>query len=244
MTTYYRTRGFVFKKENRFEADRIFSIFTEDFGKLEIRARAIRKITSKLRTGIDKFCLSEVEFIQGKNYKTLTDATAIKRFNSAPQSVEKLIIFNKIANVLDNFIKGQERDEAIFNLIGEIFEKLNNRQLTVNNQQLLYFYFFWNFFSELGYMPEIQKCSKCHEKLNPYSLYFSNIDGGVICKKCFGTDNKAQKINSDIVKMLRLILKKDWQILNRLRVEPLSQDLLKQISDNYYSYMLSLHSFS
>lgn len=244
MAVYYRTKGFVFKKNDRSEADKVFSVFTEDFGKLEIRARAIRKITSKLRAGIDRFCLSEVEFIQGKNYKTLTDAVVIKRFNGAPWSVEKLIIFNKIADVLDNFIKGQEKDESIFNLIGEIFEKLNGRQLAFDSQQLLYFYFFWNFFSELGYMPEIQKCAKCHEKLNPYSLYFSNIDGGVICKKCFRADNGAKKINSDIVKMLRLILKKDWQILNRLRVEPLSKNLLKQISDNYYLYMLSLHSFS
>ncbi len=241
MTTYYRTKGFVFKKEDRSEADKIFSIFTEDFGKLEIRARAIRKITSKLRGGIDRVCLSEVEFIQGKNHKTLTDAVVVERFNGMAQSVEKLIISNKIADVLDNFIKGQQRDEGIFNLLNDVFQKLNDCAPHPKPYTLIYNYFFWNFFSELGYMPEIHKCAKCHEKLNPYSLYFSNMTGGVICKKCFGADNKAQKINSDIVKILRLILKKDWQILNRLRVEPLSQNLLKQISDNYYLYMLSGH---
>src|SRR3989344_8727154 len=107
MTTYYKTKGFVLKKNDRSEADRIFTIFTDDFGKIEIRARAIRKITSKLRAGIDVFYFSEVEFIQRKNHKTLTDAVAIEK-NDCSQNFEKMIIYNKIAEVLDKFIKGQE----------------------------------------------------------------------------------------------------------------------------------------
>jgi len=252
MAVYYRTRGFVFKKEDRSEADRVFAIFTEDFGKIEIRARAIRKIASKLRGGIDTFCFSEVEFIQGKNHKTLTDATALERFNGITQNFEKLIIFNKIAEVLDNFIKGQEKDEKLWNLISDIFYKLNNRQLTNNSQQLLYFYFLWNFFSELGYMPETKKCAKCHEKLNPYNLYFSNKEGGIICGNCVRKKTEGliesetlrverpepcRRINSDIVKILRIILQKDWQILNRLKIEPSSLQLLKEISNNYCFYI-------
>lgn len=251
MTTHYRTKGFVFKKDDRSEADRIFTVFTEDFGKIEIRARAVRKIVSKLRGGIDTFYLSEVEFIQGKNYKTLTDAEALEKFSSISQNPEKLIIFNRIAEVLDGFIKGEEKDGGIFNLINETFIKLNNHRLQTTNYQLLYYYFFWNFFSELGYMPEIQKCAKCREKLNPYSLYFSNKEGGTICKQCAIKDydkkiypKDCQKINSDIVKILRLIFKKDWQVISRLKIDLFSQNLLSQISDNYHLYMLSSHSFS
>ena len=241
MAVYYRTKGFVFKKNNRSEADRIFTIFTEDFGKIEIRARAIRKITSKLRGGIDMFCLSEIEFIQGKNHKTLTDAVALQRFKSITQNFEKTAFSNKISEVLDNFIKGQERDVAIFNLISEVFEKLNSLQLTTDSQQLLYYYFFWNFFSELGYMPEAQKCAKCHEKLNPHDLYFSNKEGGVICGNCAGKKTKdpepCLRINSDIVKILRLIIKKDWQILSRLKIENSSLQLLEKISNNYHFHI-------
>lgn len=243
MTTHYRTKGFVFKKEEKGEADRIFNVFTEDFGKIEIKARAIRKIASKLRSGIDRTYFSKIEFIQGKNHKTLTDAIAIEKFGSIWQNPEKLIIFGKIAELLDNFIKGQEKDEGIFNLINETFEKLNNYSLSTTNCSLIYYYFFWNFFSQLGYMPELQNCAKCSQKMIPYNLYFSNKEGGIVCKKCLVADEKVQKINSDTVKILRLIFKKDWQTLSRLKIGPLSQNLLSQISDNYYLYMLSSHSF-
>jgi len=251
MAVYYRTKGFIFKKDDRSEADRVFSIFTKDFGKIEIRARAIRKITSKLRAGIDKFYFSEVEFIQGKNHKTLTDAVAIEK-NDCSQNFEKMIIYNKIAEVLDKFIKGQEKDEKLWNLISDIFKKINSQKLTADATRLLYFYFMWNFFSELGYMPETQKCVKCCEKLNPYNLYFSNKDGGIVCKNCTAENyydketcsEGCRRINSDVVKILRLIFNKDWQVLSRLKIEHLSLNLLNQLSENYYLYMLSSHSFS
>lgn len=240
MTIYYRTKGFVFKKDDKGEADRVFSVFTEDFGKIEIRARAIRKINSKLRSGIDNFYFSEIEFVQGKNYKTLTDALTVENFFEK-DNFEKKEILNKVAGLLDSFINGQEKDKKIFDLIKETFEKFKNSK--IEKLEDLYYYFVWNFFSELGYMPEVKKCAKCHEKLNPYRLYFSSIEGGVACAKCCGSDNSAQKINSDIVKILRLILKKEWQTLSKLNVPPISRNLLEKISDDYYSHMLSNHSF-
>src|SRR3989344_7846047 len=111
MAVYYRTQGIIFKKQDRFEADRVFSIFTYDFGKLEIIARAIRKITSKLRGGIEIFSLSEIEFIQGKNRKTLTDTIAIEKFSNIIKDPDRLEISYKIGDILDNFIKGQEKDK-------------------------------------------------------------------------------------------------------------------------------------
>lgn len=250
MTVHYRTQGFIFKKKDIFEADRVFSVFTSEFGKLEIIARAIRKITSKLRGGIEIFSLSEIEFIQGKNRKTLTDTVSIEKFNNIIQDPIRLKIGYQVSEVLDNFINGQEKDEDIFVLLNETFNKLNNHKLRAFTIQLIYYYFLWNFLSRIGYHPEIQKCVVCRLKLNPYSLYFSNKDGGIICENCLNfdievkkTDHKyCRKINPDIVKILRLILKKDWKILSKLKIDTFSQDLFKEISDNYYYHILSSHS--
>jgi len=243
MTTRYKTRAFVFKKNDVNESDRIFSAFTDDFGRLDIFAKAIRKTVSKLRSGIDVFFLSDIEFIQGKNRKTLTDSAIIEKFNNIPQDIEKFKIANKIGEVLDNFIKGEEKDKDIFNLINETFAKLNDYTLTPKPYTLIYHYFLWNILSLLGYHSAVQRCAVCQEKLNPYNVYFSSKEGGVICKKCLSKDNFAIKINSDIVKVLRIILKKEWQILSKLKIEPASQKLFQKISDDYYSYILSSHSF-
>lgn len=239
MALYYRTKSFVFKKNDRNETDRVFTVFAQDFGRLEIVAKAIRKITSKLKGGIDIFSLSEIEFIQGKNSKTLTDASLIDKHSKVILSPDKLEIARQISEVLDNAIKGQDKDEEVFNLLEETFLRLDSNESEIGAWKLevVYYYFLWNLFSALGYRPEIDRCASCREKLNPYNIYFSNKDGGVICEKCLSSDADARKINSDIVKILRLIVKKDWQTISKLKVEDSSQKLLWEISDNYCLYL-------
>lgn len=244
MTVYYRTQGLVFKKQDRAEADKVFSVFTSDYGRLEVFGKAIRKIASKLRGGIEIFSFSEIEFIQGKNHKTLTDTIIKEKFVNLIKEPYRLKISHRIGDILDNFLKGQEKDSAIFILLNETFLRLNNPELSVLNIQLSYYYFFWNFVSVLGYKPEIQKCAIQGSKLNPDNLYFSNKEGGVICSDCSSNNIEAKKVNSDVVKILRLILNKDWDTLSKLKIEDSSQKLLEQISNDYYLYLLSNHSLN
>lgn len=243
MTTRYKTQAFVFKKNDRSESDRIFSVFTDDFGRLDIFAKAVRKTESKLRGGIDIFFLSDIEFIQGKTKKTLTSASAIKKFNNVSHDLEKFSTAHGIGKILDNFITGEEKDKDVFNLLREVFYKLDDRNLKSEKSQLAYYYFLWNAFSLFGYHPEVQQCNCCRQKLDPYNIYFSNKAGGVICKKCSGQDSDCLKINSDVVKILRILFNKDWQVIARLKVDPSSQKLFQEVSNNYYSYICQKKQF-
>ena len=241
MAVLYKTWGFVFKKEDRMESDRMFSVFTKDFGKVEVFGKAIRKINSKLRAGIEIFSFCEIEFVQGKNRKTLIDAVLLEKFKAIENSPEKLEIAFKIRDILNNFIKGEEKDEKILDLVSDTFKKLG--QLENSNYLLVSLYFFWNFISVLGHAPELSKCAICGKVLNPNILYFSNKEGGVICQSCSLSKKDLLKIKSDIVKVLRLMLKKDWHTLTKLKIDSSINKSLKEISANYYNYLLSIYSF-
>jgi DNA repair protein RecO (recombination protein O) len=233
MTLHYRTKGIVLKKRDNSESDRFYSVYTCDFGHVEVLGKAIRKINSKLRSGIDVFSLAEIEFIQGKKNKTLTDAIKIKKFDNINKDLKNLETAHQISALMNNFIKEKEKDEGVFNLLQETFERINSLPQI---PQLVYHYFFWNFFASLGYCPQVQKCAVCQGKLNPYGIYFSNKEGGIVCKQCSFTDRNSQKIHSDVVKILRLILNRDWQTVSRLRVDARSKESLNFISNNYHLY--------
>ncbi len=153
MSVHYKTEGFVFLAQDRLEADRIFSVFTRDMGRLEVTGRGIRKIASKLRGGIGLFSWSEFEFVQGKHKKTLTDALYIKKFKTLASVPEKLEIAFQISSVVDDFLQGQERDDKLLALLIEVFSRLDENP----PRKLIYFYFFWNFVSLLGYAPDLAK---------------------------------------------------------------------------------------
>ena len=236
MAVHYRTQGFVLKKTDLWEADQVFSIYTQDFGKLKVLGKAIRKIKSKLRSGAELFYLSETEFIQGKTYKTLTDAIVIDKFKNIRSDLERLKIAYQIAETTDNLIGGQERDEEIWNLLTEVFEKLNNYKLQTINYPLIYHYFLWNLLSILGYQIDLYNCAVCQKKLVPQKLYFNPEEGGIIDLECFKKIKKGEEVSPELVKILRLLLKKDWNILSRLKIQDLHKKELESISENYLSY--------
>jgi len=233
MFVHHRTKAIVLKKVDRREADQLFTLYTEDFGKLTVLGRAVRKISSKLRSGIEIFYLSEIEFIQGKAYKTLTDAILIEKFDNVRKDLRKLTIATKIAEALDSLIKDQEPDERIWSLSLRVFEKLNNINFEIKNLKLIYHYFFWNLISILGYKPELYQCPICQEKLKPEKLYFSKKEGGVICQKCFLKESLAKEITPDAVKIIRVILDKNNKNVLKLKIEDKHFKLLEKISKDY-----------
>ena len=237
MFVHYRTRGIVLKKEDQGEAEQLFTIYTKDFGKLEILGKAIRKISSKLRAGIDIFYLSEIEFIQGKTYKTLTDAILIENFKNIRKDLKKLNIASKISEVLDNLVKGQEPDQKIWQLLKETFRELDKLEIGNWKLKIIYYYFFWKLFSILGYQPELYNCPVCQEKLSPEKLYFNLKEGGIICQNCFKKLKSGKELTPEIVKILRIILEKNWSILSKLKIEKSYLKLLDIISEESYSYI-------
>lgn len=234
MAVQYRTRGFVFKREDAGEADQFFSIFTEDFGKIKILGRAIRKIKSKLRAGINLFYFSEIEFIQGKTYKTLTDAAVLKK----PKiNLDELEFLEKIANVVDKLIKGEEKDERIYNLLFKAIFKARNREF----YKLEYYYFFWQMVSILGYQLDLYNCSKCHQKLSPEILNFSAESHGIICLRCSDDSIKDKiKISPEAVKVLRIIQEENWDLLAKIKVKDFCLGELEEVSESYLSYLKNL----
>ncbi len=237
MFIHYRTQGIVLKKVDRKEADQLFSIYTKDFGRLEILGKAIRKISSKLRAGIDLFYLSEIEFIQGKAHKTLTDAILIEKFKNLSRDLEKSTIALEISEVLDALIHGQEPDERIWNLLVETFRDLDKLDTKKRNPKIIYHYFFWNFLSLLGYAPELYKCVLCQGELEPQKLYFSPQHGGVVCEKCFLKENSAKEVSSDVIKILRVVLKKEKNYIYRLKLKEKHFQELDKLSKYYFEFI-------
>lgn len=258
MFVHYRSEGLIIKKEDRGENDQLFTVYTRNFGKLEILGKAIRKISSKLRSGAEIFYLSEIEFIQGKGYKTLTDAILIEKFENLKRDLKKLRIAYKISEVLYNLIRGQEADEKIWQLLNEAFQKLNNWKPNTGARldagpEIIYYYFFWNFISLLGYQPGLYNCSICQKKLILEKLYFSPREGGIICQSCFTHQGFAKQslggskkrkpireIKPETIKILRIILKKKWDILSKIRTKEDDLELLESVSKDYLSNVLKM----
>lgn len=233
MFVHHRTKGMVLKKVDRGEADQLFTLYTKEFGKIEVLARAVRKICSKLRAGIETFSFSEVEFIQGRYYKILTDALPIIKFGNPGGSFKKLRFVYKISNLLDSFIKNQEYDTRVWGLLLETIGWLASDKIDPVNLEVMYYYFFWNLTAILGYRPEVFHCSICKERLKPEKIYFISRKGGMLCQQCYSGRKGGLEVKPETIKILRLILARDKETLFRVRVKKDHLESFEKLSNNY-----------
>lgn len=122
----YQTNAIVLKRENIFEADRLYHLYTEEFGKVKAVAGSVRKINAKLSGHLEPFNLIWVELMTKKNGDLfITTALSYKNLLDANSSSAKLTLFIKMADFILKMMKEPMRDNAVWSLVLENFIKAN-----------------------------------------------------------------------------------------------------------------------
>lgn len=240
MFIQYKTSAIFLGSDDIGEADRLFIVFTKKFGKLRILGRAIRKIKSKLRRGTLIFSLSYIEFIQGRSYKTLTEAVALESFSPLRKNIYALKTAKKIAEVFNFFIKGQEPDLNIWNLLIESFGALKKRQ-SASLCSLVYYYFLCNFFSILGYEINFKECSSCGRRINRKNSYLDYQTGDILCVSCAGKSERKKEVDPQLAGLVSFILKKPLDLVLKLEMSVQQKKQLREFTKVYLNYLKSLY---
>jgi DNA repair protein RecO (recombination protein O) len=224
-----RTEGLVLKKIPSGEADYLFSIFSKDLGKIQVLAKAIRKISSKLKNQIDVLNLVKIEFVQGKGNLILTDAILVSPFFSIKKDLMRLKISFKILEILQNFLPPETKEERIYKISLLAFKKLE-KNIKPLNVFSVYLGFFWIFFALSGYGVDFYRCFRCQKKLKKGINYFSLKEKAIFCKICYSQGGIP--LSENHIKILRFVTE-NFNLADKLRAK--KDDLLDliKLSESY-----------
>jgi len=116
--TVYQTNAIVLKRENIFEADRLYHLYTEDFGKVKAIAGGVRKINAKLTGHLEPFNLVWVELMTKKG-GDLFITTALSEISLLENnaSSNQISLFVKMSDFALKMLRGQEKDETMWDFI-------------------------------------------------------------------------------------------------------------------------------
>ncbi len=228
MFSRHRTKGVVVAKRDQGEFDRFITVYTEEFGKLSLFCKSIRKGPSKLRSGSEPFAMTEMEFIEGRARRTLTDVRVIDPYLMINGDLERASLAGRILEDLDGLIRGEEGDPKVWDLLRESLDMVEK-----GTGSSVYHRFFWKLVSVLGYGPELHTCSRCRGKIDPDSLFLSPGDGGLVCDGC-RTEGSTFAVDEGTVKAIRISLRDD-RSFERVRLRPTEEDLLIDASRRYLS---------
>lgn len=120
----YQTNAIILKRENIFEADRLYHLYTEDFGKIRTIAGSARKINSKLAGHLEPFNLIWVELMSKKNGDLfITTALSHQELLNHNAPPAQIALFAKMADFTCLMLKDQQKDDILWNFILENFIK-------------------------------------------------------------------------------------------------------------------------
>lgn len=153
MALTFKTKGIVLKARDYKDADRLYTIFTIDHGKLVLRAQAVKKINSKLAGHLEPLNLVDLFIAQAKGFNKIGGAQTIKSYSDIKKQIEKIDDVGYCIKVLDEIVLEEEKDEEIFNLLLEFLDWVNQNKIN----DLVVKSFILKLFNILGHQPDFSK---------------------------------------------------------------------------------------
>lgn len=116
----YHTESFVLGHREIGESDRVYALFTKEFGLVRARAGAVRTEYSKMRYALQTGAFIELSLVKGKSGWRVAGAVARPQVLSGV----RLSAFVRTARLIMKLVAGEERNEYLFDTLTESHRSL------------------------------------------------------------------------------------------------------------------------
>lgn len=133
----YKTEGIILKAADWGDLDRLLTIYTSGYGKIQARAISARRKGSKLNGLLQNFIFGQFLLAKSKTVDIITDLEVINNYQYLHGHLENLAHAFYFSELIDKLIPAPERDDDVWRLVARAFEVLDNPILTgVKNSDL------------------------------------------------------------------------------------------------------------
>ena len=230
----HQTEAIIIKKTKLGEADRILTLYTPHLGKIQAKARGVRRPRSKLAGHLELLTYTLVSLARGRNLDVITGSQTINSFLPLKSDLWLTSCALYVTELVNQFTADHVENYPLFQLLLETMEHLcqaGNKELTLRLFEL-------HLLNEVGYRPQLQQCVSCQRPLEPTVNSFCPGSGGMLCPNCSPNQPFSYPLSVNAQKVLRLLQNSDYGTASRLIIDAgLSRELEKAMS-GYLKYFL------
>lgn len=200
-----KTLGYVLKRTNYAEADRILQIITPE-GKISAIAKGVRREKSKLAGGIEMFSLVELNLHQGKSELfVITGAKMLKFYSGILKDLDKTGLAGDILKKISKAAEHSDNPDY-FEIVRQSFLALDSDY----NLDLIETWFLFNLVKASG--EEINLFRDVNgEKLDAVKRYDWDESEMALRERVDGV------IGVDEIKIMRMILTNKLAVINKIK---------------------------
>mgnify|MGYP001592815156 CR=1 FL=1 len=150
----YHTEAVVLLGFPSLESSKTLYLLTKDFGLIIAHARAVREHDSKLRYGLQDLSHAHVDLVAAKHGWKVVSAVPIGHFFTASCHERRAHIFplaGRVANLLKRLLKGEEKNELLFNDVVKGFALLSSEEIAEEDAGAMEVVLVMRILNHLGY---------------------------------------------------------------------------------------------
>jgi DNA repair protein RecO (recombination protein O) len=124
----FKAEGIVIKRKDFYEADRILTIFTKTRGKIQVKAKGVRKITSRRSGHIELLNYAVFNLYQASGAKSMPILTEVESRNNyaiLKKDLRKVGIAFHVCELVDALCAENQENEEIFTLLTQALEMIS-----------------------------------------------------------------------------------------------------------------------
>ena len=230
----FRSEAVILRRSDFGEADRLLTLFTHDFGKIQAIAKGARKPQSRKTGHVELFMRSKCFFARGRDLNILTQAEMVNGYAALREDLVKATYALYAVELLDRFTVEEDKNIQLYDLLANTLERLT----TAVDVLLAARFYELRLLSIAGFQPRLFHCAACGEPIEDQDQFFSAEMGGLLCPACHLSDRQARPITAVAVKVLRYLQTRPWETVAHLQLKrPLLHEL-EQILHFYLTHIL------
>jgi DNA repair protein RecO (recombination protein O) len=153
----YTLDGIIINRTNIGEADKIITLYSLQFGKISLKAKGIRKLSSRRAGSLELFNWVKVSVVTGRgNLDVITEVDVVDTFADWKKHLGRVNIAYQMAEIIDKLTPDRQPQPHIYKILLNSYSAIG--QLAGSWQSETENWFL-SILSELGYWPHGQKFS-------------------------------------------------------------------------------------
>lgn len=189
------------------ETGALVSAYTREFGKITLRARGVKKLTSKNAAGVQALTRSELTLMPRSGISTLIRAQALAHYPHIKAQIACEIVADYLLEYCYRYEEDNQPDEACFQMLKETLEALE----TGYAYQLIYCMILVFIMERNGVTLMVDGCVHCG---SPAVAGFSLGEGGFVCREHMGA--RDLQMPKETLKLLRHIYKRPMRDVGQI----------------------------
>ncbi len=221
-----QSEAVVLRRHDYGEADRIFTLFTRERGKVRAIAKGVRRIASRKSGHLELFTRCRLLLARGRNLEVITQAETVDAYGPLREDLVRTAYAYHLAELTDRLTADENPGPAVFDLLTAMLDALTDAV----EPGLVARYFEIRLLGLVGYRPQLFQCALCRQQLLEEGNAFSPSAGGALCPDCVGRPGDALPLDGAAFRVLRFLQTRDWSAAGALRLSPATRGALERLT--------------